>query len=215
MNLQVTTYRFVRYIFTLVIFVGLACSSDDNTIEDEDVIIGDSGVTMKINGELWNSDIAIVQTWGGQEMEEDYIMIVINAMKYIGDSDDEENMEGLVINIYLNVSDFTNPKGKYLVPPPPNDLEVPGYAAGSYTSMTNAINYYSFDPDNEQRKVGEVNITDFKISENEHLNPLIKYASLKGTFEFEMMGVNRNTGEYSGMINVTEGKFNILPSTMF
>ena len=208
MNLYKTTYRFFSYLFILVLFVGLACSSDDNTIPDDDEpLSGESNLTMKVNGESWVADEAHSVGLGGElaweETEEGGALPVwINAVRYLDDSESSHNTENLTIHMYFDLANFYSPKGTYPIPPPvyDEDLESVGFAEAIYYSPTNTYTANSdhYDP---SRSLGEFKITDYKI---ESYMVYELYTRLVGTFEVTLFHI-----ESEETIELTEGRFNL------
>lgn len=206
MKLQINKFRIFSYLLPLVLFIGFSCSSDDNTIMEDDPISGESSFTMKIDGEPWGAHVAHVQTYGGpewwEEGDEEVYLVAISASKHEDGTDGAEVEETFTIHIFVDPSDFNNPIGVYTVPPS-TDMQA-GAAAAYYT--TKNTSFLSVDPENENRKVGEVAITSFELGQQIALG--MGYINLTGTFEFEIYGANITTG---ALLNrtITEGSFNI------
>ena len=206
MNLQTTKYRFIRYFFTLALFVSLACSSDDNTIEDEEELSVGT-FTMKIDGELWTADEAYVSSVGGEEVwgeeDEEVYYVWITANKDLVGSNGEEDFESMVIGMALDPSSFFSPNGNYSFPPPDVEaaLGTVGYAAAAFNRVSTA---YAATPDlyNSSSNLGTLRITGFEIGQ--YLIYSDAYTQLSGTFELSMM----NAYEF-GSIEITEGRFNV------
>lgn len=209
MNLQKTTYRFISYLFTLVLFVGLACSSDDNTVEDE---LPTGALTMKIDGELWTADEAYVSGFGGEEVwgeeEEELYLIWIYAIKYLDDTENDMIAETLNIGMFLDPSMFQSPNGTYPIPPPNDetDLMTVGYASATLQTQSSVYAATS-DLYEEYESLGTLRITDFKIGQYFIYSDV--YTHLSGTFELSMMDIYG-----SGGIEITEGRFNLSPASI-
>lgn len=201
-----TTWMKIHLILLSVLLLG-ACSSDDNSTKDEGPLLSHASLTMKIDGVPWSTDYAIVQTNMGEATEDEYVMITITGVNHIGDSDTD--FETFGIHIFVDNSDFNNPKGIYLAPPPFD--ENIGYSFGLW--QVEDVHYVSVDSNDPLRKVGKMEITDFEIEERS-VGGLI-YTSLSGTFEFEMWGTDMETGGQTGNINITEGRFNISETSLF
>lgn len=208
MKLQINKYRIFSYLFSLALLINLSCSSDDNTIIEDNPISGETSFTMKIDGENWRADVAHVLTYGGPEWwedeDEELYLVAISASKHEDTTDDSEVVETFTIHVFVDPSDFNNPRGVYTVPPTSTSGQA-GTAAAYYT--TSNTSFLSVDPENENRKVGEVAITSFEVGEQITLG--IGYIDLTGTFEFEMFGGNTTTGEPLNT-TVKEGSFSVI-----
>ena len=210
MKPQSKTYRLFSCLLLLILVVSVACSSDDNTLGDEDHLIDGSGYfSMKLDGEVWSADVAYISTIGGPEWwdedDEHLYLVTINATKYLDDSEDSENAEIFAITLVISEEKFTNPKDNYLAPPPDNNDEA-GYSWAHYASTTDNISFMSLDPSDESRLVGSTTITDFKIGNQSFLGE--GYVSLSGNFEYEVFGWDQNSDEFIRK-KATEGSFNV------
>ena len=209
MKLKEIASRFVRYIFTLVIFIGLACSSDDNVVDEDNLINGNSSFTVNLDNEQWSADMVYITTTGGPDFwEEDddrFYFVTISAIKFLGDFEDSENAEFFNITFIVPEHKFSDPKGTYLAPPPETSDEA-GYSVGHYATTTDNISFISIDPLDDSRFVGKTNITGFEIGSQTLLGE--GYVSLSGTFEYELFGWEANTGEFIKK-EAKEGSFQI------
>lgn len=209
MILQLKNYRIISYLFTLVLFIGLACSSDDNTMDDDGILPGASSFSMKLDGELWKADETQIITIGGpewwEEEDEEIYLVTISATKYLDNTNDPDNSEVFGITIVVPVDKFNDPKGIYNAPPPDAMNEV-GYSWGNFISSTNTITYISIDPSDELRVVGNTRVTGFEIGSQFMFGE--GYVGLAGTFEYELFGLDANS-ENIISIKATEGSFQI------
>lgn len=205
MKVQIKNRSLVSYLFTLLLLIGVACSSDDNRADEENPL---SKISFKIDGEQWHAEDAIVQTLGGTDWEEEVYLVNITGTRGIDDTTAVTEVETFTLHFYIDPSNFNNPRGIYPVPPPDNDnMDEPGYAIATYTKEGSELIYFSVDPADEARKVGEVTITGFEIGQQMILGK--GYVNLSGTFDFEMFGVNKNTGALNGKIEIKSGVFDV------
>lgn len=209
MLLQMKRYRLTSLLLTLVLLVGVACSSDDDSNDEGGILPGNSSFTMKLDGQSWSADEVHIITMGGPEWwgeeDDELYFVTISATKYLDGNIDSENAEVFGITIVVPKDKFTNPKDIYTAPPP-DAMNEAGYSWGNFISSTNNTTLISIDPTDEFRNVGNTQITGFEIGNSSILGE--GYVSLSGTFEYELFGYDVNT---EGRISreATEGHFNI------
>lgn len=208
----------IALVFFLLVTTS-GCSSDDNSssIPDPGGTIGNTSVTMKVNGQNWSTNQAFAYTIPASEAEDedefsiqDGYLVYIHATRTVDDT--PEGDEGETLGLYLHVSEsqFENPKGNYNMGA--NGIENQGEAAALYLDYINNIYYGSGDVYGESNVFGSINVTDFKIGKQYVYGD--GYLELSGTFEMDMYGANYITGE-DELIQIRDGKFKVYHSILY
>ena len=203
--------------FTLLLTI--ACSKDDSN--DEIEWSNDSFISMKINGVEWKSDLGSVMTIRDVDDEEYDNFFAVSLTGVKGEvnenpSSDSES-ESINIAIYLPESKFKNPKGTYVAGDydieSPKGASIITFGKDQEGSLGDFGLFYSIDPNNPEKIMGEVKVNDFKIGNQTLLGE--GYTHLSGTFKGELYQINQNENESPVKLTITEGKFNLRPTSLF
>lgn len=168
-------------------------------------IVGQSSMSMKINGEAWKAMVTTLHTdpMGEDEENPETYYVLVNGID--ATSTDQEVSEAMGIYITIPASKFRNPKGTY----PIIFKEMTPNNAWALFSSTNpkrpGHNYY---PANATGTSGTVEITDFSIGQQSVFGqPIGKegYTRLKGKFTIDLQAI---TGT-DDRITITEGQFDL------
>lgn len=208
MNLLVKKYNILRYLFTAVLLVGLSCSSDNGDVDD--IIIGDSSLSFIMDGKKWEADNVVIQTYAVDDHDNAGIFHVVNIAASIGIKEDSDDIiETFTLHFYISENNFKNPKGVYPIPPPEVDYsdQQIGFGMATFASLDTNNYYFTVDPEDANRVLGEATINSFKIGEQFILGE--GYLNLSGTFQFKIFGVNRDTGKLTGSTEIKSGKFDV------
>lgn len=197
------------YLLLLSVFLISACSSDDNTVE-ENPFQNDFKFTMKVNGELWVADWAYTQTYyeteqdeGDLEVDDNVIGVLVTAYKF---TEEEEDVgEVLTILIGVDVDAFNNPKGSYPVSYE-DIIEKANFSYVTYYKMDDESSYVSYNIEEEKDSDGEVHITDFEIGNQMFLGK--GYVKLSGNFAMDLYGYSSDYEEVK-KLEITAGEFQV------
>lgn len=187
-----------------------SCSKNNND-DSPGGSLGNSTLTMKVNGENWNSFLSTLFTEEeGNSEQGDFRYVSVGGSRIIEKSSATEDDLAETITLFIAIpeSKFRNPKGTY--PIILKDFQV-GYAwsiFGSSTDLRDTTTYVSGDANNPEEPVGTLEITGFKIGEQTVLgHPSGKegYTQLSGTFNLDVYPL----GGVGERLKITDGKFNI------
>jgi len=179
-----------------------SCSKDKGP--DNDPVLGNTEITMKVDGDQWKSTTTTLVT---KEVESDetgkYHIVVINGIR--GGNDGLSESLSLYINIPANK--FKNPKGTYSVAIDEEETDHTWVIFSRITGTENLL-YASADPDSPERTIGSLEITGFEIGDQRLPGQATDeegYTKLSGNFHFEMYPLS----ETASKLKITEGKFNL------
>ena len=204
-----------------VMLIGISACSKDKA-DEGDEWLGDSYVSMKINGELWKSDMGMVATLSdtGDDDIDNYYIVTLIGIKGEGNGEDQslfdEEVETISIGLLIPESKFNNPEGSYAAGG--GEFENPVLESAIVFSrvngetVDNVETYYSVDHNSEEKAMGRVQISSSKIGNQAFLGEE-GYTNISGTFEAELYQYS-GEGETPKKLTITEGKFNLSPSPL-
>lgn len=200
----------IKFAFSSLLILSLlvigGCSSDDNAIDadEDDLGGGNSTISMKVDGETWESPYTTLLTgYDDEESQEEY-MVMITASR---DTPDEETAQSLSITLVLDSSKFANPKGTYPFYIDDSNDALINYAQAVYVDFESSKSYLSGNPEDFGNSSGEFKITDYKIGDQVY-GAGKGYLTLSGTFSLDMYTIN-STSDVPIKIEITEGVFNL------
>jgi hypothetical protein len=187
-----------------------SCSknSDDSPAEEN---LGNSTLTMKVNGEQWDSTMSLLITEeqeSSQQGKYRYVSLTGNRIIDKNSATEDDLVETIGLYIAIPESKFKNPKGNYPIILKESQAGYAWGVFGSSTDLRDATTYVSGDPNNSEQSVGSVEIINFKIGEQMifgHPTGQEGYKQLSGTFHLDVYPMN-GTGN---KLKITDGKFNI------
>ncbi len=188
----------------------LSCSGSSDDIPAGDVL-GNSTLTMKVNGEQWNSALSLLITEeqeNSQQGKYRYVSLSGNRIIDKNSATEDDLVETIGLYIAIPESKFKNPIGSYPIILKESQA---GYAWGVFGSSTNlrdATTYVSGDPNNVGHSVGNLEITKYEIGEQMilgHPTGQEGYKMLSGTFYLNVYPIN-GTGD---KLKIEDGKFTI------
>ncbi len=206
-------------IVSVMLFGISACSKDEGRSGLEDVS-GDSYISMKINGQVWKSDLAGVTTFynAAEEENEDFFTVGISGFK-CEDCDAEavlgEEVESLGIIIVILMNKYNDPKGAYVAGSLDDDnLDANGESMVVFHKSTvekeQLWDYYiSDDVAGKVKSKGSVKINGFKTGKFGFYGETVEgYTHLSGTFEYDLFKA-MGEDESPEKLVITEGKFHL------
>src|SRR5690606_6985048 len=98
-----------------VLALNVGCSKNDDGPGDQLGKIGT--MTMKIDGKLWEADVATVMTVGDPEVEDeqDVAYLVMMTGTKLAKADSDEIADSINLSLLLTEAAFNNPKGSFQV----------------------------------------------------------------------------------------------------
>lgn len=170
-----------------------------------DNIVGESSMSMKINGEAWKAIVTTLHTdaMGEDEENPEAYYVLVNG---INTSDvDQETSEAMGIYITIPASKFKNPKGTY---PVIFKEMTPNNAWALFSSTDPSRPGHNYYPSNATGTSGTVEITDFSIGQQTVFGqPIGKegYTRLKGRFSMSLQAITGTDDQ----ITITDGQFDL------
>lgn len=195
-----------KWVPLLFICLGFAACGKDDIGKKQ---VGDSSLSMKINGEHWGTTINTLFTEAHESSElGEYFLVLVGGQR-IGVDDSEDDVSAFNMYIAIPRSKFNNPKGSYSIMKE-SEAKV-GQATAHFTVNTGSGQtwYASYHPASPTQAGGTVEITGFEIGEQRVLGQptgVEGYTKLSGTFRMDLYAVQENPG---APLKVTEGKFNL------
>lgn len=198
------------FLLGIALTFNVACSKDDDGPGE----LGAAGtLSMKIDGKLWQADVATIMTLGDtvDEGEETSYYISMNGVKLLNSSGEES--ESISLSLLLTGALFNNPKGSY----PIGSMGDADYGHGVIMfnkhidgETEGGDTYVSMYPDVPEDSVGNITIKDYEVGNQTLFGQVLGkgYTKLSGTFEAELYSYD-GTDNPPKNITITEGKFNL------
>lgn len=201
-----------RLLFICFITIGvsnlISCSKDK--VKADDDVISKAGITMKVNGENWESSMTTLLS---EEQEKDefgeYHFVSIVGSRVINkNSQTEDDMaESVTMFIAIPASKFRNPKGTY--PVVWESAAKLSQSTAIFASASTLLDAETYVPA-QKGQSGTVEITGFEIGDQKvmgHPTGTEGYTKLSGTFSMDLRPLNNvDSGK---PLKITEGKFNL------
>src|SRR5690606_31990940 len=175
-----------------VLALNVACSSDDDGPGDQLGRIGT--MSMKIDGKLWEADVATVMTISDEDTEavgEDVgYFVTMTGVKTVNSGSDEV-AESISMSLLLTEVGFNNPKRSY----PAANMSETDYGHGIIIFNNQAEIetvgrgvYISTYPKDSDQAVGNITVKDYEIGNQSFFGQLLGkgYTKLSGTFDAEL-----------------------------
>lgn len=203
------TYRVLFVCFIAIVVTNLlSCSKDKVEVDDDSK--NKSGITMKVNGESWESSITTLLS---EEQEKDelgeYHFVTVMGSRVINknSSTEDDLAESITMFIAIPVSKFKNPKGTY--PVVWESSAKLNQSTAIFASASTVLDADTYVP-SQQGQSGMVEITGFEIGDQKvmgHPTGTQGYIKLSGTFSMNLKPLY--DGEKGKPVKITEGKFNL------
>lgn len=203
-----TKHYIIPLLLSVVLFVSLSSCSKD---EDDNGLSGNSGMTMKVDGTEWKSAMT---TLFAEEHETsgmgEYRLVYIGGSRIIekNSATEDDLVESLGLYINIPASKFRAPKGTYPIIVKETELSHAWGIFSSSTDIRDATLYVSGDPEDQDKRVGTLEITAFEIGNQSVFGQGTQvegYTKLSGNFQLEVYPMV-GTGS---KLKLTEGKFNL------
>lgn len=199
-------------LFLLMIFLLPSCSKNDNDALGDR--LGKTSLKMKVNSEEWNSTMNLLVTEEQESGEQEkYRYVYISGQRIIKKNSSAADDLVETIGLYINIpeSKFNNPKGVYPIILKETKMGHAWSIFGSSTDLRDTTTYVSGESKTPEQAVGNLEITDFKIGEQNifgHSTGKLGYTQLSGNFYLDVYALDGT----SSSLKITEGKFNISDS---
>jgi len=201
------------FLLGIALTFNVACSKDDDGPGDQLGRVGT--LSMKIDGKLWEADIATIMTVGDQEVEdgEDVAYWVNMSGVKVLNAGSDEAAESISLSLLLTEAGFSNPKRSF----PVDSMAEMDYGHGVILYNNRAESeaqgqglYVSMHPEDTDLSVGNITIKDYEIGNQSFFGQLLGkgYTKLSGTFEAALYSYD-GTDNPPKKITITEGKFNL------
>lgn len=207
MNMKKSVNNLTRLCLMVLAFVTLSTSCSKEGIGDNG-LSGKSGLSMKVDGESWDSWMTTMFTEKHESSEhrEYYLVSLVGSRVIENNSATEDDFaESITMMIAIPASEFQNPKGTYpIVWESDVALNQAWAVFGTSTDIRDATTYGP-SPSGQS---GTIEITGFETGQQTILGQptgLEGYTKLSGTFRMELLPLEK-TGN---TLKITEGTFNL------
>lgn len=210
--MKIYFFSYLKYVGVLLCSTLLLLSCSKNNDDDSlGAGLGRSTLTMKVNGEEWNSSMSmLLSEEEGNSEQGDYRHVVVNGHRIIDKNSATEDDLAETIALYIAIPEdkFRNPRGKYPIILKEDQVGYAWSVFGTSTDLRDTTTYVSGDPNSPRQAVGSLEITGFEIGEQMimgHSSGQEGYTMLSGTFHLDVYPL----GGSGDKLKITDGKFNI------